>query len=367
MTFKPKSWTTIGTRVVICLLIALLIVPHGAVAQSQEENEPNDAKAAATPIEDSIDGEITVTGGIDWYSAKFDKGDTVSFSLSKAVRKSGLNISLYAPNGTEIVTSSAFEGVGNVQVKTTAKQTGKYYVMVEAVQTEKKGIPYTVSTPADTPSTTQNKQSTTSPSQQASEPNEKRADAIAIKGERASGAIKTVNDTDWYSFQATEGENVSILFNKPSDDGDLIFRFYAPDTDDEMFYEKFESGDTRHQVVIPTERTGTQYISVSSQDGGVSKSGDNYSMRLSGQAPPLQGTPSTDSTGSTTSTQTTDGSTADTEADASPQAESSANSSTTSSGTPVEEKSTNTFGPGFTGVGALLALFVTVLVAHRFW
>lgn len=366
MSFKPKSLTTIGTRVVICLLIALLIVPYGAVAQSQEENEPNDAKAAATPIEDSIDGEITVTGGIDWYSAKFDKGDTVSFSLSKAVRKSGLIISLYAPNGTEIVTSSAYEGVGNVQVKTTAKQTGKYYVKVEAVQTEKKGIPYTVATPAATPSTTQNKQSTTSPSQQASEPNEKRADAIAIKGERASGVIKTENDTDWYSFQATMGENVSILINKPSVANSLIIEFYAPDTDEYMASESVEDEDTRHQVVIPIERSGTHYIKLRSA-GFASKSGDNYSMRLSGQAPPLQGTPSTDSTGSTTSTQTTDGSTADTEADASPQAESSANSSTTSSGTPVEEKSTNTFGPGFTGVGALLALFVTVLVAHRFW
>ncbi len=61
-------------------------------------------------------------------------------------------------------------------------------------------------------------------------------------------------------------------------------------------------------------------------------------MRLSSQAPPLQGTPSTDSTGSSTSTQTTDSSMADTGTETSPQAESSEDFSATSTGTSIEER-----------------------------
>lgn len=155
------------------------------------------------------------------------------------------------------------------------------------------------------------------------------------------------------------------MFKKPVDATGLRLDFYGPDFEHTMFFEIFSRKDTRHQVVIPIERTGAHYIEVGSHMTRLPESGNEYSMHISGQAPPLQSTPP-DSTDTTTSSpQTIETSTAASGTEASPQTDSSANSSTSSTGTPVEEKSINTLGPGFTSVGALLALFVTVLVAHR--
>jgi hypothetical protein len=124
MTIKLKpSRSSIGISILVVLLVLVSIVPLGVLAQSQGESEPNDARLAATSIEKSINGELSVKGGIDWYSAEFTKGKTVSFVLTKPASESGLNVTLYAPNGSKIIRDSAFDGVGRAQVATTARQT----------------------------------------------------------------------------------------------------------------------------------------------------------------------------------------------------------------------------------------------------
>lgn len=258
----------IGFRLLIVLLVVALVIPQGTLAQDQWETEPNDAQASATPIKgSSINGKIVAQGGIDWFSKEFTKGDTVSFALIKEkVRQPGLNMTLHAPNGSQIAKASAFEGVGRVTVETTAPQTGKYYVEIEQVQPSKDTIQYTVHTPADAAPTPQTKTpSATTGTQQASEPNDERANAVAIKGEQISGKITDSSDTDWYSFQATKGKNVSLLFNKPAKSPYLLFKYYAPDEDDTYrAYDRLNRDDTREQVVLSIKRTGTYYIKITS-------------------------------------------------------------------------------------------------------
>lgn len=50
------------------------------------------------------------------------------------------------------------------------------------------------------------------------EPNDNRSDATPIEGGQINGTLSNGNDSDWYSFQANEGETVTLLFTKPVND-----------------------------------------------------------------------------------------------------------------------------------------------------
>jgi PGF-CTERM protein len=215
-------------------------------------------------------------------------------------------------------------------------------------------------------------------SQQASEPNNARAKADVIRGTQISGEISSSNDADWYSFQATKGKNVSILITKPGKSADLLLRFYAPDMDEFLFYEDIGYEDTRHLVVLPIKRTGTHHIKVVAQTSGqLSKSGDKYTIRLSGQAPSLQTSPSTTTPTATSIQPTTQTTTINvkhvtttsptaTNTETSTQTETSTSTdTTTTANTPIKEETTSMFGPGFTSIGAIVALLSAGLFAIR--
>lgn len=114
-----------------------------------------------------------------------------------------------------------------------------------------------------------------------------------------------------------------------------------------------EKSDSRQQLVIGIERTGIHFLEVASGSANVYESGDKYTMRFTGESLPLQFGPSsksnTDSSGSNNSTVNNDGT----------------SQSTTASTQTDNKESTNLFGPGFTGGGAVVALFVTALFTLR--
>ncbi|UPM44362.1 hypothetical protein [Halocatena salina] len=362
---KRTVYLRVGVAVLVVLVAAGMVIPLGAVAQDQGEDEPNDAREAATAIKGtSVTGEITQQGDIDWFSKGFTKGETASFALTKSLREPGLKMTLYAPNGSEISNETGYDGIGKIEVSATASQTGNYFIKVEEINMDSYNTPYTIYSPAKKAPPKKQPTKPVTGTQQESEPNDERGKAQAISGEQISGKISSPDDTDWYSFQATEGENVSLVITKPDKSTSELFKFYLPDDDDFSHMETFKREDTRHQVVIPIERTGTHYIKITSKVvGEVAESGDKYTIQFTGDMPVQQSEPP--ATDGDVSPEATSSSESDGDTTTEAGTETGANTDTTNNSDEDNEDLTSLFGPGFTGGGAVIALFVTAGFALR--
>jgi PGF-CTERM protein len=374
MTFKRKpSRAVISAGMLVVLLVLVSIVPAGVLAQSGGEIEPNDARATATPLKDSISGEIGVKGGVDWYSAQFTEGETVSFLVTKALREPDLEITLYGSKGDKLFEDASEEHDRRMQVAVTANYTGTYYVKVEASDTSKKEIPYVVRVLDQT---------ATERSGEEGEPNDALPAATSLQNGYARSVLSGSGDVDWYSAQFTKGETVSFLItDREMNISESYITLYRPNITKTK--EKFiGTNDTRVQIADVATQTGTYYVKVYTYDSWVNSS-MSYTIRVTGQAAPPQTAPPTTTdtatsqtatlstttqtaTGATT-TSTTTTVTATSGTDTSAQTETSTSNSGTSSSanTPVEEETTSMFGPGFTSVGAIIALLSGVLFTVR--
>jgi hypothetical protein len=373
MIIKTKtSRAAITTSILIALLVVISTVPAGVLAQSGEETEPNDASATATPLEDSISGEIGVSGGADWYSAQFTEGETVSFLVTKALREPELKITLYGPKGEKLFKDQSENHDRRIQVAVTANYTGTYYVKIKAEDNSKKEIPYVVRV-LD--------QSTTEAPGGEGEPNDALPAATSLQDGYVRESLSGSGDVDWYSAKFTKGETVSFLVtNKKRNISESYIDLFRPNKT--KITEKFiELNDTRVQIADIATQTGTYYVKVYSYDSWVNSS-MSYTIRVAGQSAPPQtaAPPTTDTATSQTATlstttqtatdmTTTDATTTGTTtsgADTSAQTGTSTSSGTSSSAnTPVEEETTSMFGPGFTSVGAIIALLSGVLFTIR--
>jgi PGF-CTERM protein len=375
MTMKSKpSRAAISASILVCLLVLVSIVPLGAVAQSGGETEPNDARAAATPIEDSVSGEITVKGGVDWYSAKFNKGETVSFLVTKSINEPDLEITLYGPNGEQLDADSSGAPDRRMQVATnTANYTGMYYIKVKAYTTSKTGIPYVVQPNSQTAATRS--------AHNEGEPNDARGAATSLQKESVRGVLSGAGDTDWYSAEFTRGELVSFMItDKEVGVSETNVMLYSPNGT--RLKDKYmNENDTRIQVATTAKQKGTYHLKVIMYTNEKVDSSLAYSIRLPDQtAPPKTSLSTTTDTATSTqtetlsSTQTTASNTdtaattttsTGTETSAQTETGSSETGTTASANTPAEEETTSMFGPGFTSVGAIIALLSAGLFAFR--
>lgn len=374
---RTSRLSRVAITVVVVLLAAGMTMPFGALAQSQEEDEPNDAQEAATAIEGtSVDGEITKQGGTDWFSKEFTAGETASFAVSKSIREEGLKMELYAPNGSKIDQNFGYHGVGRMEVTAPADESGEYHVEIEAVDESYTDVPYTVYAPADEAPPKKRSTEPVSGTQQEDEPNDNQSNQLT--GQEVSGEISSENDTDWYAFQANANQNISLLLTKPTDEEVYVRTdVHAPDESYDPSDVYLSEGDTREQIVIEIEPNGMYYLEIS---GDTSK----YTIQFPGEDLPIQpggsanggagpaepdesdtATDTLDS-GEETDTSTSMNQNTQTENDDQQEATNTDTSTTKEETTTTDEESvTNLFGPGFTGGGAVVALFVTALFALR--
>jgi PGF-CTERM protein len=369
MTFKRKpSRAAISAGILVALLVLVSIVPAGVLAQSGEETEPNDARASATPLKDSISGEIGVKGGVDWYSTQFKKGETVSFLITKALSEPGLDVHLYGPNGEMLNQASSGNDDRRIQVATTAYQTGTYYVKIDAYNTSKKEIPYVVRAVSQT--------ATKTSSGKEGEPNDALSAATSLQNKYARSELSGSGDEDWYSAEFASGETASfIITDKQADISASRISLYRPNFT-QIKYKEIKENDTRVQIAGLANQTGTYYVKVDTSYSVVNSS-LAYTIRVPGRANPPQAAPPTTtdtatsqtaslSTTTQTATSTTTTGTTTSGTDTSAQTETSTSSGTSSSAnTPSEEETTSMFGPGFTSVGAIIALLSAALFAVR--
>lgn len=353
----------IGTALFVVLLVVGLTVPLFVAADSKEANEPNDVQEAATPIDGtSIDGELSKPGGTDWYSKEFSKGDTVSFAVTKPLWDQGLKVSLHAPDGTELDNNSAYHGVGKTELSVTASQSGEYALKVEPVNEEMKGMQYTIYAPASE-APTKEQPEIESGTQQENESNDNRAQAQPITQEEITGEFSNGNDDEWYSVPVKEGEKVSILITKEQDGG-----FYAEIYDPGSFYKRdstiksIEYSDTRTQVVMSAEQDGSINIKLVGSGGDYSL---EYGIEITKtqQSGPDAGSENATANNTHTPPSTSSNTPAE-KSDNQTETQSQNTNANTESSTDDDDQ-TSLFGPGFTGPGALVALFVTALFAFR--
>ncbi len=357
MRFKLHS-SRIGTAVLVMLLVVGLTVPLFVAADSKEANEPNDVQEAATPIEGtSIDGELSQPGGVDWYSKEFSEGDTVSFALTKPLWDQGLELSLHAPDGTELDNSSAYRGVEKTELSATASQSGEYALKIESVAEEIYGMQYTVHAPAsEAPAKEQPELE--SGTQQENESNDNRSKAQPITHEKITGEISDTDGSDWYTLSVKKDQEVTILFTKEvKEDIKMVNEIYPPggySTSEKSDHIVIDKRDTRSQAVITSEENGSIDIGITELFGN---SGE-YEIQI---AKTQQSDSSSDSEDATA---TTESDSSETQTDDT--VTQSPDTDTTDASTDDDEDgSTSQFGPGFTGPAALVALFVTALFAVR--
>lgn len=371
MEFKSNS-SRIGTAVLVVLLVIGLTVPLFVAADSKEANEPNDVQEAATPIDGtSTDGELSQPGGIDWYSKEFSEGDTVSFALTKSLWDQGLEVSLHAPNGTELDNSSAYQAVEKTELSATASQSGEYALKIESIHEKVYGTPYTIYAPASE-APAKKPIELESGIQQENESNDNRSKAQPITREEITGEFSDTDDIEWYTVPVKEGEEVSILFTKEKSDSSMHIRAYDPGIHEEYASHTTTRGinklSTRVQMVAPVEQNGSVNIKLkASSDDEIEPFEYSIQVTKTQQSDSSSGsedatTTDSDSSDSEDTTATTESDDSETQTDDT--ATQTPDTDTTDASTGGDEEgATSQFGPGFTGPAALVALFVTALFA----
>lgn len=359
MCFRLHS-SRIGTALFVVLLVVGLTAPLFVAADSKEANEPNDVQEAATSIDGtSTDGELTQQGGIDWYSKEFSEGDTVSFALTKPLWDQGLEVSLHAPNGTELDNSSAYQGVEKTELSATASQSGEYAINVEPVSDGINGMQYTVHAPASE-APTKEQPEIESGTQQENESNDNRSKAQPITHEEITGEFSNTDDIDWYTLQVKKGQEVSILFTKDKSPSNMPILVYNPGVydawDGNFTNEDMRGGDTRTQNVISVKENGTLNIKLRA---GLVGSIESFEYTI--QITKTQQSDSSSDSEDTTATTESD----DSETQTDDTATQTTDNEETDASNDDDEESTSLFGPGFTGPATLIALFVTALFALR--
>lgn len=326
---------TSRSAVVIGLLVSMVLlstaVPLGALAQENGEDEPNDDRLAATPIQGTqVSGNVEMQSGVDWFSVEAARGEEVSFVLTKAADAQGINISMHSPDGERLDNTSSFDGALRAEVETTAQESGTYYLKVDGIHDKAKGIPYKVYTPGgeapppedrEIPSITEesepNNPSKWNSSEKDGEPNRIPTNTkISGKinyGEKDVGTDQE-EDVDKYSFYATKGDTVSIVLTTASE-RELTAEYRRPDQDyysmSKMIINLY-SGDTRGQVSFIAQRTGLYYIKVEPIGSYVSKNTGSYSISAHIKQS-SRSTTQTDSSGSGTDNVTDPGSSTSTD------------------------------------------------------
>lgn len=181
--------------------------------------------------------------------------------------------------------------------------------------------------------------------EETNEPNDSPGEATPITDSSIDGGLYESGGEDWYSFQATADEEVSVLLTKDDHIDTLDFEIYGPD-DSRITDTLSHEGDTREQLTFTPDRTATYYVQISHQSNPELPM--PYSLQLSGHATSTE-TPTLTVTSTETAIPT----------------ESSNNNTQTTTDSSTEKETTSTSGPGFTGMLAFVALLTVAVFSIR--
>ncbi len=368
---SKKSLSRIGTATIVLLVLIGMAVPLGAGAGEKEPNEPNDAQGAATPITgDSIDGEISVSGGTDWFAKEYTKGDEISIVITKKLKHYGLKLSLHAPNGTELDNTTARQGVDIAQLTAKASEPGEYAVKIQGIDDEKMGMGYVVHTSYHGKIEVTDTEFSDGTAHE-TEPNDEVSNATYVNKSHISGEMSDIEDDkrDGFAFQVRKGEKISILVEMDNPEH-RIYLFQLTTIDrygdrSRAIEEEIDYGDERGQVVAQAKRNGTFIVTLlGNQKPDIEDLPHTYSVKIKSYG--VHPLPSEDST--STPTQTATSETESKSPEMTSQQTESKNTSTTEDSqndTSTDSDATELFGPGFTGPTAILALLLTGLFGWR--
>ncbi|WP_330630337.1 hypothetical protein [Halocatena halophila] len=358
---SKKSLSRIGTATIVLLVLVGMAVPLGAGAGDKEPNEPNDAQGAATPITgDSIDGEISISGGTDWFAKEYAKGESIEIVITKPLWDRGQKMSLHSQNGTQLDNTTALQGVDIAVLSAKAPESGTYGVKIEGAESDVKNSHYTVHTNYEG---SKERTDVELPDETLveKEPNDNLSNAIPVTKKKVSGTLTDDRDRDEYVIQAEKGEKMSILLKLKNNgynlDGATI---HSVNHDGETIgadHIYLSEENRRGQSVVQAKRDGRLEFIV---DGDVIDHDKNLSYTFEVESLGQEPLPSEKDSTSTEEPSTTEQTAQGTET-ATEQADTDTGTATAS----TESDATQLFGPGFTGPAAILALLLTGLFGWR--
>ena len=298
----------------------------GADELQVNEDEPNDNRQNATPIELSAGEVVTASGaindtvtddgvnrGVDFFAFNATAGQAINLYPS-AIASAGPTIRLYGPSGDVI--TEAETSLGDVpSIGGVAEETGTYYVRLNG-STKVQSPDYSFGIEIANPDPF--------------EPNEGRQNATPVQpDERINGTILDGGDEDFFAIEADAGEKITTDFLLKQSDtdipGDLTVDVF--NADGERINENLDSGNRTFAnpasgfvsvtVNATAEQAGTYYVRVQEQGpplaiGGFVKYGltvDTSGAESTTEEPTTAGPKTQEPTETTTEEPTTEKST----------------------------------------------------------
>jgi hypothetical protein len=242
--------------------------------QQTDDFEPNQNQENATPLTDgNASGEITLNEQ-DVFSFEAERGKAILATITtENVPGSGdLSASIDGPNGENIDSESVIEPGSTAELGGIAERSGTYYVEMSNRIDGTNGYSLEVETRQT----------------DEFEPNEGTDDLAAtpLTDGNASGEI-TLNEQDWFAFDARPGQNISATITTASnvDSGKLSAGIDTPTGDSVDFESVIEPGSVV-ELSGTTDRNGTHFLELDNRIDGTNA----YSVRVTVDGEPATNT-----------------------------------------------------------------------------
>jgi hypothetical protein len=212
--------------------------PKSTTIPSPTTAKPTSDLVVAQPVEElayggSVQGEIDIPGGHNFYSFQASAGDQVTLVLAHDGNPGDLWV--YAPDGNEIAHEDfccfPASGIKNLALQ----QDGEYVVLVDADITST--FPYTLHLGPNL-----------APQEEV---------PFAAFGQSVEGEITPIGDEDTFTFEASAGDQVTLMLDHDGNPGDLWV--YAPDGS-EIAHEDFCCFPSSGLENIDLEQTGEYLV-----------------------------------------------------------------------------------------------------------
>lgn len=245
---------------VVLLTLLAVVVAIGAASgavSAADEAEPNDDRANATNISsgDQIEGTVADDGDEDWFAFEAERGDTVNATLDVG---SGGADTIVLTDGDSKLDSETGEN-STVSVGTTVREDDILYLKITRNTFANNGTDYTLTLDTST--------------DDEFEPNEDRGNATRITtGTTQEGTI-SIDDADWYEFDAQRGETINLTVEGGTG-GENTIRLY----DDERKVSSVTVGDSTGSAGTTVQESGTYYVEIVRNN--FANSGTDYTLDL---------------------------------------------------------------------------------------
>jgi len=325
-----RPYPVYGLVFVAFVVLGAVVLSGTAVAQDQFE--PNDDIGTATEVTDGEYTGLTVeTGESDFFAVEVAPGEGLNATL-RGSTASDLDMRMYAPNQSQIGSSTSFSGTEALAVA--SEQGGTYSVEVYGFGGESGPYSLSLTTGEDietnlNPGFGSGPTPGTGPSLESDqfEPNDNFGTATEVSGGEYTDLTIQDGESDYFAVEMSQDQTLTAEIGFNNSQGDLDMRARGPgETERDNSVSAFSNSES---VSLTANQSDTHYVEVY----GFARESAEYSLNLSKTSDP-SGDDNPDSSDGGDGTDSND----------------------SSNGTNGESSGGDSSGPGFGLLAALLGL-----------